>query len=130
MFHIVFLRHASRNFLLPLIALMSLACVVDEFKTVGPDLSFTGDVATAMSDDSTGTDTDWLQDLPEGGVRMVFEHIHRFGAINEADATGMVGSPRKFRRFSQDFERYAERAPFEIRIDVSSGQKRYVREGG
>lgn len=90
----------------------------------------TGDVATAMSDDSAGTDTDWLQDLPEGGVRMVFEHIHRFGAINEADATGMVGSPRKFRRFSQDFERYAERAPFEVRIDVSSGQKRYVREGG
>ena len=82
------------------------------------------------SDNSTEVETTWLDELPEGGVRMIFEHIQQFGAINEADATGMLGSPRAFRRFSQSFEQFAERAPFEVRIDVSSGQKRYVREVG
>jgi hypothetical protein len=64
------------------------------------------------------------------GVRDVFKHIESFGAINETDATAMLGGPRKFRRFSQKFEQYAEQAPFGVRIDTSSGQKRYVREDG
>jgi hypothetical protein len=90
--------------------------------------------ATAPRDASseaapTETAGSWLSDLPKGGVRAVFAHIDRFGAINETDATTMLGSPRAFRRFSQQFEKYAERAPFEVRIDAESGQKRYVREG-
>jgi len=72
----------------------------------------------------------WLTVFTEAGVRAVFQHIERFGAINETDATQMLGGPRKFRRFSQKFEEYAERAPFGVRIDASSAQKRYVREGG
>lgn len=72
----------------------------------------------------------WLRALPEGAVRSVFEHIERFGAINEADATSMLGGARAFRRFSRRFEEHAALAPFEIRIDTASGQKRYVREGG
>ena len=72
----------------------------------------------------------WLEAFTEAGVREVFQHIERFGAINEADATGMLGGPRKFRRFSQRFEEYAELVPFSVRIDTNSGQKRYVREGG
>lgn len=72
----------------------------------------------------------WIEEFDEEGVREVFRHIERFGAINEADATQMLGSPRKFRRFSQRFDEYAAKAPFGMRIDVSSGQKRYVREGG
>ena len=72
----------------------------------------------------------WLAAFTETGVREVFAHIERHGAINETDATQMLGGPRKFRRFSQKFEEYAELAPFGLRIDTSSGQKRYVREGG
>jgi hypothetical protein len=75
-------------------------------------------------------DEGWLVVFAEAGVRAVFGHIERFGAINETDATQMLGGPRKFRRFSQRFEQYAEQAPFGVRIDTSSGQKRYVREGG
>ena len=75
-------------------------------------------------------DEGWLVVFAEAGVREVFGHIERFGAINETDATQMLGGPRKFRRFSQKFEEYAEQAPFGVRIDTSSGQKRYVREGG
>ncbi len=72
----------------------------------------------------------WLEGFTEVGVREVFKHIDRFGAINESDATEMLGGPRKFRRFSLKFEQYAELAPFAVRIDTSSSQKRYVREGG
>ena len=86
-----------------------------------------GNAAVPAAEDAA--DTAWLQDLPQGGVRAVFEHIQQFGAINEADATEMLGGPRKFRSFSRQFEQFAERAPFEIRIDASSGQKRYVTEG-
>ncbi len=75
-------------------------------------------------------DTDWLQGLPNDQVRSVFVHIQQYGAINEADATKLLGNPRKFRQFSRKFEEYAELAPFELRIDASSGQKRYLREGG
>ncbi len=32
------------------------------------------------------------------------------------------------RRFAGRFEEYAERAPFELRIDATSGQKRYLRD--
>jgi hypothetical protein len=90
--------------------------------------------ATAPRDASseaapTETAGSWLSDLPEGGVRAVFAHIDRFGAINETEATAILGNPRAFRRFSQQFEKFAERAPFEVQIDVASGLKRYVREG-
>jgi len=87
-----------------------------------------GEVDEPSTEEGSRPGTDWLNELPEG-VRAVFEHIQRFGAINEADATRMLGSPRQFRRFSRQFEKFAERAPFEVSIDVSSGQKRYVREG-
>jgi hypothetical protein len=85
-----------------------------------------GQVKQIVESDSVG----WLDAFTEAGVRDVFQHIERFGAINEADATGMLGGPRKFRRFSQRFEAYAELVPFSVRIDTSSGQKRYVSEDG
>lgn len=92
-------------------------------KTAG-DQSPTVEVEVEAEDDS------WLDVFEAEGVRKVFDHIDRFGAINEADATAMLGSPRKFRSFSNQFEKYAAQAPFDVRIDTSSGQKRYVREGG
>jgi len=92
---------------------------------------FTVDVTGAPESEPEPTapgPSTWLENLPAGGVRDVFAHIERFGAINEADATAKLGSPRHFRRFASRFEEYAERAPFELRIDVSSGQKRYLRD--
>ena len=80
--------------------------------------------------DGQEEDDNWLSVFEDEGVRKVFAHIERFGAINEADATAMLGSPRKFRSFSNQFEKYAAQAPFDVRIDTSSSQKRYVREGG
>ena len=83
-----------------------------------------------QADTAEGGDAGWLEVFPDPGVRQVFQHIENFGGVNEADATQMLGGPTKFRRFSRKFEEYAEQAPFAVRIDTSSGQKRYVREGG
>lgn len=95
---------------------------------------FSADVvpSTEPSTDVPAADAgeDWLAVFEDERVRSVLAHIARFGAINEADATQLLGSPRRFRQFSQRVETYMQKAPFEIRIDVSSGQKRYVKEGG
>ncbi len=86
----------------------------------------TGPPAPTPEPTAPGPST-WLENLPAGGVRDMFAHIERFGAINEADATLKLGGPRHFRCFASRFEHYAEQAPFELRIDVASGQKRYLR---
>ena len=72
----------------------------------------------------------WLEALPEGGVRQLFEHLSAHGAVTEAEAVGMLGSQRKLRSFALHFEEYRAKAPFDVRIDVVAGVKRYVREGG
>lgn len=68
----------------------------------------------------------WLLGLPDG-VRDVFRHLDAYGAINEQDATCLLGGPRRFREFSRRLEDYAAQAPFAIRIEVSAGIKCYVR---
>ena len=88
------------------------------------------ETAASAETDTVQASDNWLTVFEDEGVRKVFEHIERFGGINEADATPMLGSPRKFRSFSKKFEMYAAQAPFDVRIDTTSGQKRYVREGG
>ena len=76
-----------------------------------------------------GGDNSWLDSLPEGGVRELFEHLAAHGAVTESEAVEMLGSQRKLRSFAIRFEDYAAKAPFSVRIDVVSGVKRYVREG-
>ena len=72
----------------------------------------------------------WLEQLPEGGVRKLFEHLSVHGTVTETEAAGMLGGPRGLRRFAVRFEELADKAPFGVRIDVVAGVKRYVREGG
>ena len=75
------------------------------------------------------SDRSWLDELPAGGVRRLFEHLSSHGSITEAEAVDLFGGPRKLRRFSMKFESYAALAPFGVRIEVSAGGKRFVREG-
>ena len=74
-------------------------------------------------------DRAWLAELPEGGVRRLFEHLASHGSINEAEAVELFGNPRKLRRFSMKFESYAALVPFGVRIEAGAGGKRFVREG-
>jgi len=69
---------------------------------------------------------DWLAALP-AGVREVFGHLAAHGSINEDEATRLLGGPRQFRNFSLHLDEYRTRAPFAVRVDVSSGTKCYVR---
>jgi hypothetical protein len=62
-------------------------------------------------------------------VRDLFAHLAAHGVVTAQDATRLLGNERKVRRFSNRFEDYAAKAPFEIRIDTVAGVKRYVREG-
>ena len=71
----------------------------------------------------------WLEQLPESGVRQVFEHLAAHGTVTENEAAAMLGGPRGLRRFALQFEKYTQKAPFGVRIDVVAGVKRYVREG-
>ncbi len=71
---------------------------------------------------------DWYTALPDEGVRRVFEHILTHGVCTERDAAFMLGSQRALRRFARKFESLSERVPFDVRIDVVRGVKRYVRE--
>jgi len=71
----------------------------------------------------------WLEQFPESGVRQVFEHLAAHGTVTENEAAAMLGGPRGLRRFALQFETYAQKAPFGVRIDVVAGVKRYVREG-
>jgi len=75
------------------------------------------------------TDKGWLMSLPEGGVRRLFEHLAAHGSINEPEATGLLGSPRKLRKFSREFDEHAALAPFGVRVEFGAAGKRFVREG-
>lgn len=81
------------------------------------------------SDSPASPGKEWLSELPEGGVRRLFEHLAQHGSINEPEATDLLGGPRKFRRFSMTFEEYAAVAPFAVRIEFGAAGKRFVREG-
>ncbi len=72
---------------------------------------------------------EWLDELPDAGIRQLFLHLAEHGAVTESEAVNMLGSPRAARRFDLQFDKLAAKAPFNVRIDVVAGVKRYVREG-
>lgn len=67
--------------------------------------------------------------LENDAIDKVFRHIERFGSISEHEVTTILGSPRAFRRFSSEFERYASMVPFRVGIEMGASGKRYVKEG-
>ncbi len=86
--------------------------------------------ASAREPDAARDDA-WLEAAFEDeGVRQVFGHLARHGAVTDKEASVMLGGARNLRRFAMHFETHASKAPFSVRIDVMAGTKRYVREGG
>ena len=87
-------------------------------------------VTTARTERGAGGErASWLEQFPEAGVRQVFEHLAAHGTVTENEAAAMLGGPRGLRRFAIRFEAMLQKAPFDVRIDVVAGVKRYVREG-
>ena len=83
----------------------------------------------ASSAASEPADTNWLLELPSGGVRQLFEHLAAHGAVTEAEVISMLGGARQARKFARQFDDHVARAPFDVRIDVVGGVKRYVKQG-
>lgn len=110
------------------------AGAVGDIAPCTPDTRFEVTVNRAASEPAAPTPAgderfDWLSQLPEGGIRQVFEHLSAHGAVTEAEAMNMLGSARALRGFALKFEELAAKAPFAIRIDTVGGVKRYTREG-
>lgn len=72
---------------------------------------------------------DWQTSLEDDSVRSVFVHIQQHNAITEAELISLLGSPRKVRRFSANFETYLSKLPFLVRVESTANGKRYVKEG-
>lgn len=77
----------------------------------------------------TAPTTSWLGSIESEEVRAVFDHLEKHGSITESEAIAKLGSARAFRRFSMEFERYEQRAPFRVRIVSGSEGKRYMKDG-
>jgi hypothetical protein len=75
-----------------------------------------------------GEDEDWLAALPDEGVRTVFGHIAKHGAVTEEELGRLLGSPRAARRFAVNFEAHLPLVPFIVRIETTDRGKRYVKE--
>jgi len=72
---------------------------------------------------------EWADKLQDVGTRTIFVHLYQHGSITEEEAVGMLGTPRKFRRFASDFEKNLALTPLRVRIESTPRGKRYVREG-
>ncbi|NDD31801.1 MAG: hypothetical protein EB084_26435 [Proteobacteria bacterium] len=59
----------------------------------------------------------------------MFAHLHTHGAITEAELTHLLGSTRLARRFAMQFDVWLKQVPFMVRVESTSGGKRYVRVG-
>src|SRR5690606_28682818 len=77
---------------------------------------------------ASGTSKSWLEALPEGGTRQLFEHLDTYGSVTEDQAISMLGGARNVRRFSLKFEEYVKLVPFRARIATVAGVKRYTKE--
>ena len=73
------------------------------------------------------TDPFWINTLPEGNIRKLFEHLASHGVITEIEATAILGSGTQFRRFSNNVDAYTKSLPFSVRTETIGGVKRYVK---
>ncbi|PRQ05137.1 BREX-6 system phosphatase PglZ [Enhygromyxa salina] len=100
---------------------------VTEAKQAAEDAAAPAVAPAAEQPSAAPVEREWLDSIGELKVRRVFAHIEQFGAINEQEATTMLGSPRAFRRFAANFEELAKIAPFTMTIEIVGATKRYVK---
>jgi hypothetical protein len=70
----------------------------------------------------------WVDTIADDGIRKVFLHIEKHGAITETEVMTFLGSRSVIRRFTLEFDLLLEKLPFKVRIEPGDGGKRYVRE--
>lgn len=70
----------------------------------------------------------WADNFEDDGIRSVFLHIDKHGAIVETELIAKLGGSRAARKFALNFEEYIKKLPFNVRSESSTSGKRYVRE--
>jgi hypothetical protein len=83
----------------------------------------------AAKDQAPAPDQDWLASIESPEERAVFAHITEHGVITEQEATKMLGSPRKFRRFANKLDELVRRAPYDVIVESTGSGKRIQRRG-
>jgi hypothetical protein len=71
---------------------------------------------------------DWRDLIEDEGYRRVFTIIEERRSINEDELNTVLGSPRRVRIFSLQFDRLVTRVPFEVEIRTVAGMKTYARK--
>jgi hypothetical protein len=69
--------------------------------------------------------------IEDEGFRRVFEHIDRYGTVNELELAQILGGSRRVRAFSRQFDELVSKfVRFKVRIDTTGAMKCYVKEAG
>ena len=93
-------------------------------KVVEPENNANNEPEENISSASTG---DWQGSFDDETIGNIFVHIYRYNAITEAELNALLGSPRKVRRFSANFESYLQKVPFLVKVESTASGKRYVK---
>jgi hypothetical protein len=84
------------------------------------------DVAAPAS--SPGPAGDWKSLIEDAGFREVLVYIQQRRTMNEAELAQALGSARRVRAFSREFDNLMSRVSFSVEIVIVSGLKTYVRK--
>jgi hypothetical protein len=71
---------------------------------------------------------DWQALVEDEGYRRVLVFIEQRRSMNEEELSQVLGSARRVRAFSREFDALTARIPFAIEIRIVSGLKTYVRK--
>jgi len=71
----------------------------------------------------------WVDAITDEGLRKVFQHIQKYGAVTELEVMGFLVTRSAMRRFTIEFDTLLEKLPFKVRTETGENGKRYVREG-
>jgi hypothetical protein len=69
----------------------------------------------------------WAAGIGDADVLRVMLHLGEHGAVDHQDLIALLGSDRAARRFGIRYEAWLTAVPFQVRIDVLPGGKRYVK---
>jgi hypothetical protein len=75
-----------------------------------------------------GPAADWHALVEDEGYRKVLVFIEQRRSMNEEELSQVLGSARRVRAFSREFDALTARIPFAIEIRIVSGLKTYVRK--
>jgi hypothetical protein len=78
---------------------------------------------------SSSETVSWRDHIADADFRRVFDHIAEHGSLSEADLIAMI-TARKARAFTREWDGMIGKLPFRVRIEVTGGQKIYLKDGG